>query len=381
MSALEQLNPQNALDMGALAFELTAGDKKTHCGVLEFTAQEGSIGLSPTTARSLMNAQGEVGKVAIRYVRLSRGKKVVLEPLGSGFGERQIDFKELLEKSLKLHTTLTDGDILLVRQGGQTFNVAVRSLTPEPQVMILNIDLEVDLLPSEEISRQMQAKQQAQAAEKAHQERQSHRAKQLIPESQQPDALKCSVKMPDGKQVVRRTGLDEPLQRLFDLVVAHCGDQDDSFRLVCLYPRREFYHHQANSSLKELGFTGRQERFHVERLLTDAKESALTDSASEIVQENESKWVAARKQAMELLDHQPGQATAVHALEPLLPTVASEEPREKWAAQLQELETMVRFCSQQSLDMQGFVDTELNISLLERYQGRMLRVINRLSEL
>lgn len=46
VSALEKLNPQGALDLGALTFELTTEDKtfKTHASVLEFVAPEGKIG-------------------------------------------------------------------------------------------------------------------------------------------------------------------------------------------------------------------------------------------------------------------------------------------------------------------------------------------------
>lgn len=43
-----------------------------------------------------------LGHVNVKYVRLEKGKSVSLEPCGSGFGDRQLDFKELLERSLKV---------------------------------------------------------------------------------------------------------------------------------------------------------------------------------------------------------------------------------------------------------------------------------------
>lgn len=60
--------------------------------------------------------------------------------------------------------------------------------------------------------------------------------------------------------------------------------------------------------------------------------------------------------------------TPIHALEPIMPVAQSADHETKWQAQLSELETM------------GFVDRKLNVQVLERYQGRLLRVVNYLSE-
>ena len=61
--------------------------------------------------------------------------------------------------------------------------------------------------------------------------------------------------------------------------------------------------------------------------------------------------------------------TPIHALEPILPIATESTGDNKWEAQLKELEAM------------GFFNRELNIEILERYQGRLLRVVNYLSEL
>lgn len=53
-----------------------------------------------------------------------------------------------------------------------------------------------------------------------------------------------------------------------------------------------------------------------------------------------------------------------------MPVLAQSTNQEtKWGAQLQELEAM------------GFFNRALNIEVLERYQGRLLRVVNYLSEM
>ena len=106
VSALEQLNPQGALDLGALTFQVSTATAVTHCGVLEFTADEGKVGLPPNTARSL--GLVEASPVTVKYVRLERGQHVSLQPLGDGFGEREVDFKIILERSLKVGTQSED---------------------------------------------------------------------------------------------------------------------------------------------------------------------------------------------------------------------------------------------------------------------------------
>lgn len=62
-------------------------------------------------------------------------------------------------------------------------------------------------------------------------------------------------------------------------------------------------------------------------------------------------------------------STPIHAIEPIMPVAQSLNQETKWGAQLSELEAM------------GFHNRALNIEILERYQGRLLRVVNFLSEM
>ena len=101
-SALEALTAQEALDHGPLTFELVLFDARggvrarTHAGVAEFVAPEGTVGLPPKTALSLArrldggaDALGSE-RVRVRYVRLAAHPKslAVLQPLGEGFHTR-----------------------------------------------------------------------------------------------------------------------------------------------------------------------------------------------------------------------------------------------------------------------------------------------------
>eukprot|EP00463_Aulacantha_scolymantha_P002186 TRINITY_DN2853_c0_g1_i1.p1 TRINITY_DN2853_c0_g1~~TRINITY_DN2853_c0_g1_i1.p1 ORF type:complete len:95 (+),score=20.24 TRINITY_DN2853_c0_g1_i1:575-859(+) len=57
--------------------------------------------------------------------------------------------EELLQKTLKTHTTLTEGDILKVRYEGKSYEVAIRKLKPEPQVLVIDTKMDLVLMPSE----------------------------------------------------------------------------------------------------------------------------------------------------------------------------------------------------------------------------------------
>ncbi|OQR86220.1 hypothetical protein THRCLA_10560 [Thraustotheca clavata] len=386
VSALETLNPQNALDMGVLSFELTFNGIRTHASVLEFVADEGTIGIPPKTAKSLHILHLENVQIAVRFVRLSKGQFVQLQPLGEGFGDRQLDFKALLERTLKMHTTLTQGDILLVRHGGMTFDIGVRQMRPEPQVNILNVDLEVDVLPSEVVESKMLA---AKAAEEAQRraEAQAQREQQLMLERKQeaqarlPDEpsneqarIKIVLRLPHGNPASRNFSTAGPLQHVLDSVVSSTGLLEHSFQLVANYPRRVFTWDQASLSLAEIGLNGRQEALFIEMVNTPPKEEVIEDEPMEVEEVAESQpqvsiWSDAlarwEKKQDDILYNTETQVP-IHGLEPVMAPV---EGTDKWEPQLQELASM------------GFKNRELNVQILEKYQGRLLRVVNYLSEM
>ncbi|KAF0686615.1 Aste57867_21587 [Aphanomyces stellatus] len=380
VSALEELNPQNALDLGVFTFELTVGDRKTHASVLEFVADEGKIGIPPKIARSLCLADGVVD-VSVRFVRLEKGRQVKLQPCGDGFGDRQVDFKHILERTLHSHTTLTEGDILLVRHGKLTFEVQVKEIAPEPQVTILNVDLEVDLLPSEAVERKLAADAAAAQKERDAQarvarleqettQRKVEAAARLPPEPLATDGIKLMVRTPEGTQQARRFHTTDLVSNLYDFITSLTGYTPGSFRATMNYPRRVI--ENSVLPLRDAGFAGKQEALFVERVdaavdaddvdMQDGVESDDGETLAAPWREALAAWEAKQDEALFTPDVVP-----VHALEPVLPT--ADDGRDKWAAQLTELEHM------------GFFNRELNVQILEKYQGRLLRVVNYLSEL
>lgn len=404
VSALEQLNPQNAHELGVFTFELSytfAGapdePRRTHAGVLEFVAAEGTVGLPPKVAASLFQYCSSEGgthvlpeSIQVKFVRLEKGKFASLQPRGDGFGEREIDFKKILERSLKAHTTLSVGDVLFVRHGKETFEVAVTDLQPERAVNILNTDLEVAVLPSEAIADAKEVKRlqeeaaataaaraQAEAAEK--ERRIAEKTAQLAPEPPAAERMQAKVvlRMPEGVQQTRQFSHEHTLGHIFAFVEALTGENADDFRLVATFPRRVFGVDSSEKTLKELGLNGRQESLFVESIgsasptahdLGAAPEPESTRRFVRTLLPDE--WERARQALETFLDEvmNASAVTPIHALEPLMPVAQSANQETKWEAQLLELEAM------------GFVNRAQNIEVLERYQGRLLRVVNYLSE-
>ncbi|KAG6620076.1 Ubiquitin fusion degradation protein 1 [Phytophthora cinnamomi] len=405
VSALEELNPQNALELGVFTFELSFVQKQqqqqqqqqqkrvTHAGVLEFVAEEGTVGLPPKVAASLFGQSAQLpDSVQVRFVRLEKGKFASLQPRGDGFGDRQIDFKHMLERSLKAHTTLTEGDVLFVRHGRETFEVLVAELKPERAVNILNTDLEVDITPSEAMAKAKQAEKlreeeaaRAVAMAQENEQWKANKMANLLPEPPVDERLqvKLVLRMSEG-QSTRRFLHSSPLRSVFDFIEALTGEEARHFQLAATYPRRLFGVDSAEKSLQELGLNGRQEALFVEKVTADetmAEPDATTPdnvsgSGDQITvarprTQLPGVWEEARQTLEKWLDDSMHSTSvpAIHAMEPAMPVAQSADQEVKWRAQLSELEEM------------GFMNRSLNIEVLERYQGRLLRVVNYLSEM
>lgn len=154
-SVSAELMAQRASKNGALLFELTAENGRlTHAGVLDFSAPEGTVAIPPHVASCLWESGTCEGKVLVRYKRLLDGKFARLQPLKMGFHESVgEDLRDILEQRLSQQSVLTEGDILKIHlpQEDTPFELKVVELEPSSAVKILDTDLEVDVLPSEEV--------------------------------------------------------------------------------------------------------------------------------------------------------------------------------------------------------------------------------------
>ncbi|KAK7276540.1 hypothetical protein RIF29_17681 [Crotalaria pallida] len=160
-SCFTELSDQGALDKGPMYFQLSFdhvegssfikdNDKEkqgtTHSGVLEFTADEGSVGLPPHVWNNLFS-EGTIESpyVEVRYVWLPKGTYAKLQPERVGFSDLP-NHKAILETSLRQHATLSQGDILTVNYGELAYKLRVLELKPSSTVSVLETDIEVDIV-------------------------------------------------------------------------------------------------------------------------------------------------------------------------------------------------------------------------------------------
>lgn len=402
-SALEQLTAQEAFRVGKFTFELSvvlppaASSRVTHASVLEFTAEEGTIGVPPKVACCLFDSHVVPEIIHIRFVRLERGLFARFQPKNEGFGAREIDYKLVLESSLHRHTTLTIGDVLLVRHGRETFEIAVVHVEPEEAVDILNTDLEVDITPSEAEMKQRECEQMQRQAEleaiqssRKEEEEKERLKKEKVntlpdePPLLEKEVIKVVLRHSDGvySRRFRPTSL---LEHVYSFLESSVGEHGSKYQLVLTFPRRIYPNGNGwhKKTLEELDWKGQITLFAEKVSAQQASSASNITSKLESVSVTEnvvmkksalpSSWQQTRAQWEHIVDTAlcDRSAPPIHAIESILTSTptSSSNLEKKWEAHLLQLGIM------------GFNETKLNISILERYQGRLLRTVNYLSEL
>ncbi|KAL5326170.1 hypothetical protein ACEPPN_007308 [Leptodophora sp. 'Broadleaf-Isolate-01'] len=132
-----------------MLFELTNGqmDRTTHCGVLEFIAEEGKLYLPNWMMQALLLDTGDL--IQIRSTDLALASLVKLQPQDVNFLEIS-DPKAVLEKAFRNFSTVTKGDIFSFKYNDTIYDVAVLEVKPESDKMgvcVMETDVEVDFAP------------------------------------------------------------------------------------------------------------------------------------------------------------------------------------------------------------------------------------------
>uniref|UniRef100_A0A5B6ZFI3 Uncharacterized protein n=1 Tax=Davidia involucrata TaxID=16924 RepID=A0A5B6ZFI3_DAVIN len=160
-SCFTELSEQGSFDKGPMHFRLSVIHQKapsdvkaaegqnlgtTHAGVLEFTAEEGSIGLPPHVWSNLFPGDApKTSLIEVRYVWLPKGTYAKLQPDEFGFSDIP-NHKAVLETSLRHHATLSQDDVLTVNHGALAYHLRVLELKPSSSVSVLETDIEVDIV-------------------------------------------------------------------------------------------------------------------------------------------------------------------------------------------------------------------------------------------
>lgn len=145
--------PPSALDRLAslhidypMLFELrnAATERVSHCGVLEFIAEEGMIYMPYWMMENLLLQEGDF--VRVKNVTLPKGTYVKLQPHTKDFLDIS-NPKAILETTLRNFSCLSTGDSIMVAYNNKKYYIDIIETKPSNAISIIETDCEVDFAP------------------------------------------------------------------------------------------------------------------------------------------------------------------------------------------------------------------------------------------
>ena len=121
-------------------FEIITNDKKTNCGVLEFTAEEGSCFIPRWIMQNLNIKNGD--KIYIRNVYLNTASFIKFKP-DLKFLDIS-DSRAVLEYILRSFTCVTIGDKLNFEYNSKQYILEIMDVKPKKSCCIIDADIEVE---------------------------------------------------------------------------------------------------------------------------------------------------------------------------------------------------------------------------------------------
>lgn len=145
--------PPSALDRLAslhidypMLFELrnAAVERVSHCGVLEFIAEEGMIYMPYWMMQNMLLQEGDI--VQVKNATLLKGTYVKLQPHTTDFLDIS-NPKAILETTLRNFSCLTTGDSIMVAYNNKKYYIDIVETKPSAAISIIETDCEVDFAP------------------------------------------------------------------------------------------------------------------------------------------------------------------------------------------------------------------------------------------
>ncbi|KAI3387441.1 hypothetical protein SNEBB_004347 [Seison nebaliae] len=126
-----------------MLFKLEAIDTKlvTHCGVFEFTAEEGTVVVPDWI---LNNLGVMLNGINVSYISLPQGTFVRFEPETPDFFEIH-DYFAVLEMKLRAQACLTQDDRIAMEYNGKIYFMKVVECKPQRAISIVETDISVDI--------------------------------------------------------------------------------------------------------------------------------------------------------------------------------------------------------------------------------------------
>lgn len=140
LDTLEKLNIEYPM-----LFKLSKRDSKaTHCGVLEFVADEGKIHIPYWMMQNLLLEEGDLVEIESASLPVATYSK---------FQPQHVDFldisnpKAVLENVLRSFACLTKGDLIAIKYNKKVYELLVLETKPSDAVSIIECDMSVEFAP------------------------------------------------------------------------------------------------------------------------------------------------------------------------------------------------------------------------------------------
>jgi ubiquitin fusion degradation protein 1 len=143
-SALDHLSRLNISYPMLFEMHNTTTVRRTHCGVQEFVAEEGTCYLPYWMMENLLLKEGDL--VQVTNTSLPKGTYVKLQPVTSDFLDIN-NPRAVLENSLRNFATLTVGDIVVIEYNQKKYEIEIADCKPANAVSIIEADVNVDFAP------------------------------------------------------------------------------------------------------------------------------------------------------------------------------------------------------------------------------------------
>jgi len=190
-------------------------NRETHCGVLEFVAEEGRCYLPYWMMKNLLLKEGEI--IQVQYTNLGIAKFAKFQPQSVDFLEIS-NPKAVLENSLRNFATLTKGDVISINYNEKDYELCILETRPGNAVSIIECDMDVDFAPpvgyqEPDYKAQAQAEKAAKASTSGYNRthKLSQKEKQPVNEGYRLDgkARKSECSTSEPMEAVTSTGIDE----------------------------------------------------------------------------------------------------------------------------------------------------------------------------
>lgn len=140
-SALDVLARQNVVYPMMFELKNSAIGKRTHCGVLEFSTNEGSCNLPFWMMHGLFLEEGAL--VDVKNVSLPKASFVKFQAMSVDFLKIS-DPKAVMEITLRKFTCLTEGDQICLSYDDEKYYLEVKEVKPGGAACIIEADFSVD---------------------------------------------------------------------------------------------------------------------------------------------------------------------------------------------------------------------------------------------